>query len=415
MLHAPFFEVLGVLPGEGEPRWCDVLAGLVTLRLVDRWAERDASGGLTRPALHAVAQAIHAIDAHAPVRATLQEIVDAIRTTMGAVQTHPHPHIDVLGRVLTYAHALRLNADWALAADTYRTVVACAREPADQELVPEAYDRLGYCLRMQGAIDEALEAYAAGRAIAEEQRNLTLVLRIRVSEANVSIYRGNFPEAEVMLDEVISAAYAADLALVAAPALHDRGLVAHARGQTERAIQWYHEALIHATDMGQRDRLLADLGRAFGDLGARDAAREALLLLYATGSAQVDRWVAAINLLELAALDDQETVFEDYRRELARAVLPPRYEAFFQMFVGEGCARFGRSKCARTAFERAVSVAAQYNINEVLIRAEAGREAVERHRAMPSGPKRSEVPETVAHVATALRMLREQQTAAVQN
>jgi tetratricopeptide (TPR) repeat protein len=408
MLHAAFFEVLGVLPGEGEPRWADVLAGLVTLRLVDRWADGNAQGRLTRPALTAVAQAVHAIDPHAPVRAALQQIVDAIRSTLGAV----HPHVDVLGRVLTYAHALRLNADWALAADAYRTVIATAREPAEQELVPEAYDRLGYCLRMQGAIDEALEAYAAGRAIAEAQRNVAVALRIRVSEANVSIYRGNFPEAEQILDEVISAAYTADLASVAAPALHDRGIVAHARGQTERAIQWYHEALIHATDMGQRDRLLADLGRAFGDLGARDAAREALLLLYATGSAQVDRWVAAINLLELAALDAQETVFEEYRRELARAALPPRYEAFYQLFVGEGCARFGRSRCARTAFERAMSIAAQHDINEVLMRAEAGCEAVKRHRELPRGPERSEVPETVAHVATALRMLREQQTAA---
>jgi tetratricopeptide (TPR) repeat protein len=403
--HAAFFEALGALPDGGGSRWADLLAGLVTLRLVDRWARHETSS-LSRTALHAVEQAISGVDAHTSLRPALHEIVDAVRASLR------HTDTDVLSAVLAYGHSLRLNADWALAADAYQTVIVAARALSDQRLVPEAYDRIGYCWRMLGELDRALEAYAAGRAIAEEAGDTAMALRIRVSEANVAIGRGNFPGAELLLEEVVSAAYAANLPSVAALALHDRGLVAHVRGHLERGILFYHDALIHATDPGQRDRLLADLGRAFGELGARDVAREALLLLYVTGSAQVDRWVAAINLLELAALDAQETVFEEYRRELAQADLPPRYQAFYHLFVGEGCARFRRMKCALTSFQRAIKVAEQYEVNEVLVRAEAGRDAAQRHRATPPYSAPVEVPEAIAHVASALRILREQTAAA---
>ena len=403
--HTAFFEALGALPEGGGSRWADLLAGLVTLRLVDRWARHETSS-LSRSALHAVDQAISGVDVHAPLRPPLHEIVDAVRASLR------HTDADVLTPVLAYGEALRLGADWALAADVYQTVLAAARIVGDQRLVPEAHDRLGYCWRMLGELDLALETYSAGRAVAQQQGDTATALRIRVSEANVAIGRGNFPAAELILDEVISAAYAAELPSIAALALHDRGLVAHVRGHLERGILFYHDALIHATEPGHRDRLLADLGRAFGELGARDVAREALLLLYVTGGAQVDRWVAAINLLELASLDAQETVFEEYRRELAQAALPPRYRAFYHLFVGEGCARFGRMKCALTNFQRAIDVAEEYEVNEVLVRAETGRDAVQRHRAAPPHPAAVEVPETIAHVANALRILREQAAAA---
>jgi tetratricopeptide (TPR) repeat protein len=403
--HTAFFEALGALPDGGGARWADILAGLVTLRLVDRWARHETSS-LSRTALNAVEQAICSVDVRTPLRPALNEIVEAVRGSLHRAD------VDVLAAVLAYAHTLRLNADWALATDVYQTVITAARTPGDQRLAPEAYDRLGYCLRMLGELDRALEAYSAGHAIAIERGDTTMALRIRVSEANVSIGRGNFPAAELLLEEIVTAAYAADLPAIAALALHDRGLVAHVRGQIERGILFYHDALIHATDPSQRDRLLADLGRAFGEMGARDVAREALLLLYVTGTAQVDRWVAAINLLELAALDTQETVFEEYRRELARADLPPRYQAFYHLFVGEGCARFGRMKCALSSFHRAIKVAEEYEVNEVLVRAQTGRDAVQRHRATPPYPAAVEVPETVAHVASALRILREQAAAA---
>lgn len=399
--HAAYFEALGGLSEGGGPRWSDVLGGLVTLRLVDRWVRLKA-GRLSRSSLHAAEQAVRAMDARGSTQGPVHEIIAALRTATsradGAVLTH----------VLGYAHALRFAADWALAADGYQTVIDAAITPEEWQLVPEAYDRLGYCRRMEGQIEDALAAYAAGRALAERQHDTATALRIQISEANVAIHRGNFPAAEQLLDRIIAAAEQADLPAVAALALHDRGLVAHVRGDVERGILYYHEALIHASDAAHRDRLLADLGRAFGELGARDVAREALLLLYATGTEQVDRWIAAINLLELAALDGQETVFEEYRRDLAAVALPPRCQAFYYLFVGEGCARFGRIKCTLEALERAIEVSRQYGVNEVEYRAEIARDAFQKDRAAPASPAQVEVPETVAHVASALHILRQQ-------
>src|ERR1700683_2224806 len=121
MQHAPFFEALGMIVDVGEPRWRDIIAGLVTLRLIDRWADRDPKE-LSRPAVHAVAQAVNAIDDHSTIRGSLQEIVDAVRSTIGK-GPGPQARANVLGQVLTYAHALRLGADWALAAGAYRTVI----------------------------------------------------------------------------------------------------------------------------------------------------------------------------------------------------------------------------------------------------------------------------------------------------
>src|SRR5262249_9819172 len=123
-------------------------------------------------------------------------------------------------------------------------------------------------------------------------------------------------------------------------------------------------------DPAQRDRVLIDMARAFGDLGLTDVARDALCLCRARAAGTVARVAATINLLDLAQREGDQVTFEYYRQLLAAESLTPRHAAYFQLFVGEGLRRFGDSH-ASTAFERAREIAEQHGLNEVVIRAEA--------------------------------------------
>ena len=65
-----------------------------------------------------------------------------------------------------------------------------------------------------------------------------------------------------------------------------------------------------------RDRVLNDLGASFVQLGVYSAARDAYLVVAATAQEQYMRWTAMINLLDVAADERREPVFEQYRRDL---------------------------------------------------------------------------------------------------
>ena len=154
-------------------------------------------------------------------------------------------------------------------------------------------------------------------------------------------------------------------------ALHARGGVAHARGDYELTIRFAYEALEKTSSPEARDRVLGDIASTFVNLGVRSAARDALLLLAATAQAQYSRWLATINLIEIAALDRCEPVFEQYRRELLDAPLPPSLEVWYHVHVGEGYRAFGRLDAARAALARAVDIAARHQLNQVLFKAES--------------------------------------------
>jgi hypothetical protein len=165
------------------------------------------------------------------------------------------------------------------------------------------------------------------------------------------------------------------------------------------------------TDDRQRDNALHDLAQVLVDLGHRDAGRDAFLVLRAAGSSPVQRWVATINLLEMAAVDGQEPPFERFGRELAAArTLPPFIAARYYLKLGDGFRRFGRATEARNALARAIHIAEQHRFNQILIMAE-------QLRAAPVTPVRDArqltLPPTsaVERVTSFVRELREVATA----
>jgi tetratricopeptide (TPR) repeat protein len=290
----------------------------------------------------------------------------------------------------------------------HRTVIAHAHPVEEADIVIAANMQLGACLRTLAQVDEASTAYARAACVAAMSGDIVNVLRARISEANLAIDRGNLPQAQSLLDETIRETSANRLSDVKALALHARADVAIRRGEFEVAIQMAYEALDGLTAPSARDRVLSDIAVAFYELGMRAAARDAYLILAATATEQYSRWVATINLMECAAADGREPVFEQYRRGLATEPLPPSLACHYHLYVGQGFGMFGKTDQARAALQRALQLAEQHHVNEVLFRAEQSLEALRDGGVViiANAPEFSPTPET-ERIADAVREMRE--------
>jgi tetratricopeptide (TPR) repeat protein len=400
--HVPFFEALARAK-EGSPEWRLTSAGLVTLRLFDAWlVEGPSVVSAGAWGLRAVRESIDVVEPGSSSKAILASIVDAMEGA-GMVRIPL-----VAPRLLAYARALQFDGRWELAADVHRTIIAHAHPVEEADLVISASMQLGACLRPLAAWDEAATAYARAACVAAMSGDIVNVLRARISEANLSIDRGNLPHAQALLEETIRESSANRLTEVKSLAMHARAEVAIKRGDFEVAIAMAYEALEGLTAPVARDRVLADIAVAFYELGMRSSARDAYLILAATAQEQYSRWVAVINLMECAAAEGREPMFEQYRRELADSSLPVTLACQYHYFVGQGFSLFGRTAQAKTALERAIELAEQHHINEVLFKAEQSLEALRDGGVViiANAPEFSPTPE-VERVAHAVREMRE--------
>src|SRR5579872_269902 len=363
--HYAFFEALARCENESCAEWRTTSAGLLTLRLFDDWVMEGGSAvSLDSWGLRCVRESISAIDAGSSVRALLTSLVDSM-------QLARHARVAVVApRLMAYARALQFDAKWTLAADVYRTVLQNAEPAADTDVVIAANMQLGACMRVLAQWSEARGAYAAAAEVAAFTGDAANVLKARIAEANVMTARGNLPAAEKILDAVIESAEDNGLREIRGFALHDRGVVARKRGDLDGSVTYLYEALSCYENQAAKDRALADLAVTFFDLGLQDASRDANLVLAATAQESYTRWVATLNLLEGAAFDRKETVFEHYRRNLADEKLPPALQADFEYYLGEGYRLFGHHARAEMWLLRAIATASSIQANEVLIRAE---------------------------------------------
>jgi tetratricopeptide (TPR) repeat protein len=370
--HIAFFDVLGSMRAN-DARWTPTMAGFVTVRLVDKWAEALHGWLAPRPSeVAAVREAIEKVP-DGPIRNALAAIVDAITQAWG------RPKAQVSARVLAYATLLDDRQEWALAADVYRTFLAFASETED-DIVARAWHRLGVCERWLGRFAEAEQAHESARDTATRIGERYTELAARHGLAIVVLGRGNLPQADEMLSVVIAECEAGlsqipGIIQVLVRAVHDQGVIAMRRKQIDRGFALLSRALVETTEARHRDRVLHDLSFAFTELGLRDTARRALLVLELTAQQMEVRWTATLNLMHLATLDGWEMVFERHRRSLVKAPLPPRLAVLYQIDIGAACRRFGRETQARDAFNRAIVLAERHQLNDLLIEAETARDA----------------------------------------
>jgi tetratricopeptide (TPR) repeat protein len=400
--HLAFFDELSRLD-ERDDSWREVSAGLVVLRLVDRWLEEGASVVAADAWGHtSVVDAVDAIPMGRPVRGMLRSVVDAM-----ALASTPNFRT-VAPRLMAYARALDFDAKWALAVDVYHSVIAFSEPLENSDTVVAAHLRLGYCLRQIGDVDQSAAAYALAGRIAEQTGDMMGVLRARIGDAKIAMLRGNLPRAEMILDETIEDAAKNGLTGVESMALQDRATAAGLRGDYELAVRLAYRALDGSESERNRDRILHDIATCFYRLGVRSAARDAFSVLVATGQEQYMRWSSTIHLLSLAADDGVGPAFERFRQELTGQPLPPVLLAEFEFSTGRGYLTLGHFEEASTWLERAAETANANGLHQVAFEAEAelvsARSA--RRRARQNESLREYATET-NDVADAMRKMRE--------
>ena len=398
--HLPFFTELASLEEE-DPSWRAVSAGLVLLRLVDAWIEDGAAVVAADGwGVRSVEACLEEMPVGLPARAILT-------SALGALVTARYGDMHALApRLMAYARTLDLDAKWALAADVYDTVLAHVHPDEESEVVVTALLRRGHCVRELGDLTGATESFNTAAELAHRTGDMMGTLRARIGEAKIVVARGNLPAADAILEETAARAAEHRLPEVRSMATHDRAFIAHTRGQYDLAIRFAYDALHDSASERERDRILGDLAASFSELGVKSAARDAHLILAATAREQWQRWVATINLMELAAEDVVEVQFERYRQQLDAADLPPFLRTQFELHVGRGYQLFGRFSEAKEWLDRALDRATSNSFNQLVFAAETAL-------AQNVAPRESgvlttafDIPRDVRLIATELREMR---------
>ncbi len=363
--HLVFFEVLAETE-ENTQTWNSTTAGLVVLRLLDTWHDFGASS-LRENArgVKNIRAAIDAIEEGNPVRNILNGLLETIERAK-------HPEMSgILPRLMAYGRALHYEGRWKISNDVYQTVLDYATADDEPDVVIDAHMQMGYCQRMMAQWEDAAYSYAQAGQIASAQNDIERVLRARIADARLAMDRGNLPQAEALLDDtIVRASQSDELTELRSYALHDRSAVAYMQGDFEAAVKLGYDALNGMQNLTARDRVLSDIAAAFAELGVLTAARDALVIVAATAQELYLRWVAEINLMEIAAKQREEPAFEMYRRELADADLPATLEANYHLHVGRGYQLFGSTELSRVALEKALTVATTHKFNQLIFEAE---------------------------------------------
>src|SRR3954467_11746740 len=194
--HQVFFDTLGTLR-EDSASWRSVFAGLSVLRLVDSYTDNSASVDPANWAqLHSVRSSVEQVSAGDPIRGVLTTVLE---------ETIARGTIDeiVCRSLLGYGRALDYDANWSLAADVYQTVAKIARPEKNAKLAVEANVAVGGAARRNGDWETSARAYSQAAYIADTLGDKPGVLTVQVGIANTYLAKGNLPQAETILDDVI--------------------------------------------------------------------------------------------------------------------------------------------------------------------------------------------------------------------
>ena len=349
--HVVFLEAAAQAPEHSDERRT-FQAALLTLRLIDQWMALGSDvADPTAQVLVATRDALTSVEQDAETRTALLAVVDGI-TALQDPDAQP-----LLPRVFAYGGLLEHRGALALAADVYATVARYVDSRTHFDLAYDAQMRQGYCFRTVGELDRAERAYEVAGALAARARDRVRVLYSRIGDAKVVWSRGNLPAADEALQAIAAEADVLGNSRLHAIALHDLGAVARLRGDLPRAVRQVFEAFKRTTDESEKERVLLDLAGFLAQSGAYQTARAALGVLESGGRTQEARWSAQLNLLDLAALEGSEPIFESYLRQLATQSLPTRQQVTFLRDAARGLARFRRTDEARTMIQRGIKLA----------------------------------------------------------
>ncbi|HVS61571.1 MAG TPA: hypothetical protein VHE82_12850 [Gemmatimonadaceae bacterium] len=398
--HQAYFDTLGSMR-EDSAAWRSVFAGLSVLRLVDSYAPAGSTTSSANWAqLHSVRTAIEEMSEGDAVRGVLTCVLEEITTRSKVDDT-------VCAALMGYGRALDYEASWGLATDVFSTVAKLAKPERNPRLAVEANTAVGGAARRNGDWGTSARAYSQAAYVADTLGDRAGVLGVQIGIANTYLAKGNLPQAETILDDVIVQARDQEFPEMQSMALHSRASLAQRKGEPAEAVRLAHEALNLTQNPVARDTVLEDLAVAFSEAGMNDAARDSHLILANTAQLKWVRWQATINLMELASQDGMQPAFDSYAAELRRAPMGPWLKSHFLLFLGEGLERFGRYEAAEQALSEAIEYTSANQIHSVTFRAEEALAAVRsKSRKAAKAPVFTQVPDEVLAAAHAVSELR---------
>jgi tetratricopeptide (TPR) repeat protein len=405
--HQTYFDTLGSMR-EGSASWRSVFAGLSVLRLVDSYAGPGSPAGRAGWAqLHSVRAAIEEMSEGDVIRGVLTTVLEELNNRNAVDET-------VCLSLLAYGRALDYEASWGLATDVFSTVAKIAVPEKNPRFAVEANVLVGGAARRNGDWEVSARAYSQAAYIADTLGDRPGVLTVQVGIANTYLAKGNLPQAQSILDDVIVQARDQSLPEIQGMALHSRAVLTARRGEPAEALKLAYEALGLTSKPSEKDQVLVDIAGMFTELGLHESARDAHLILTATAQTKFVRWSATLNLMELASLEGNASAFDAYARELAGAPLGVWVRSHYLLFLGEGFQRFGRDESAIEALEEAVVFAEANQIHHIAFKAQATLAEVRSNpRTAPAfTPPPAWVPDDVGTVVRAISDLRKAAVAA---
>jgi len=213
--HQVYFDTLGSMR-EDSASWRSVFAGLSVLRLVDSHALAGPTVGPANWAqLHSVRAAIEEMSEGDAVRGVLTCVLEEITTRNKVDDT-------VCAALMGYGRALDYEASWGLATDVFSTVAKLAKPERNPRLAVEANTAVGGAARRNGDWETSARAYSQAAYVADTLGDRVGVLGVQIGIANTYLAKGNLPQAQIILDDVIIQARDQELPEVQGMALHSR-------------------------------------------------------------------------------------------------------------------------------------------------------------------------------------------------
>jgi tetratricopeptide (TPR) repeat protein len=408
--HLAYIEALADTD-EDTPRWQALTAGYAALQMFDAWTGRQNAPTFSLMDLRRVRRRLSLVSEGDPVRRCLTQLVEVVERAESGGGIAPFTqHADELGRVLAaYGKLLQYDGAWSLAHDVFETLADFGLLVADTERVLDSVLMMGFSLRMLSRFDEARAAYQLLRRMAANARSEQYLLLAELGFAKIAIERGNLPAAAGMLDRILEDTRSDQRGSVRSKALLDRARVASQMGDYESAALLGHEALVCTTDAMDRERILLDIGNTLTQLGMWDEARDAFLVAGATAQEAAVRWMAQINLMEIAYLDGNELMFEHYQRAVSELALPPYIETVYHETRAHGLCVFGRTDEGARAFQNMLNIAERHELNDFARKAERALEnmaAVTSPVTRIKRRERKEEPTQLSAVADSLSKMR---------
>lgn len=312
--------------------------------------------------------------------------------------------------MLAYGYWLeqQLRLDEAL--DVLETALRLSDGRTSEEDVAAHLQR-ARVLRRAGRFRDASEEYTTAGSLAIALADHRSELLSRIGRAIVLQKIGNLPESERVLREVLEDAASLGDRDAEARACHDLSVALALRERFSEAIPYAYRAYELYEHPTHKARALNDTASLLKELGHYSAAQDALTVVVGSCPPTEVLLRAQLELLDVSAQIGDRLSFERWRRELGTdsELMPPDLLVEFAMTLGAGLVAFGRAADGEAELCRAVKLAEQHAMGEVVFRAERilldARERGTRqaNAALPTAPPLSA---DVQRTVDSLRVLR---------